>query len=180
MFLWMSQFHTWLIMSLDFSQEILAAVWEEKKFLPTISISTSHEASFDASHLCEGGKKEIQSRWAPACQVCCWTNALFMCLCQRVVSLMCRNEPGELWGYQILCLAVQWFVLVAAAVPKLLCKMQSYHVKTVGPSCLHCFFGLQILPSIHVSGIYQLLLENFNELKKYCPVSLQIPLGKQI
>lgn len=61
MFLWMSQFYTWLIMSLDFSQEILAAIWEEKKILPTISISTSHKASFDASHLCEGGKKEIQS-----------------------------------------------------------------------------------------------------------------------
>lgn len=69
--------------------------------------------------------------------------------------------------------AAQLFVPAADAVPTLLCKMQSHHVKTISAFCLHCFFGLQILPSLHICGIYQLLLENFNELKKCQPISLQ-------
>lgn len=106
--------------------------------------------------------KEGRKKSNPACQVCCWTNALFMCLCQRVVSLMCRNEPGELWRYHMLCLAVQWFVLVAAAVPKFLCKMQSYHVKTVGASCLHCFLGCrfcyQFMFLVFISCYWKILM----------------------
>lgn len=172
-------------MSLDFSHQILASIWEEQ-------IISAHHFCYQylpQSFLwCFSSLWRREERnpilWASACQLCFWTDALFMCLWQRVVSLMCRNEPGELWGccwrWDTLCPAVQWFVLVAAAVPILLCKMQYHQVGTVKASCFHLFFGLQILSSLHAHGIYQLLLENLNELKKSCPISLQIILGKQI
>lgn len=76
--------------------------------------------------------------------------------------------------------AAQRFVLVVDAVPILLCKMQSHHVMTISAFCLRGFFGLQILSSLHICGIYQLLLENLNKLKKCQPISLQKLLVKQI
>lgn len=133
-------------MSLDFSHQILASIWEEQ-------IISAHHFCYQylpQSFLwCFSSLWRREERnpilWASACQLCFWTDALFMCLWQRVVSLMCRNEPGELWGccwrWDMLCLAVQWFVLVAAAVPILLCKMQSHQVGTVKASCFHCFLG---------------------------------------
>lgn len=171
-------------MSLEFSHQILAAIWE----VQIISAHHFYQYLPQSFLSCFWSLWRREERNPILVSLSLPTLLLNQCILHVFVT-----ERGDFnvqkWAWRTvgLLLEVGQALPGCAVICAGCCCCASTPVQNAIPPRRDCqsllfalLFGLQILSLFHVCGIYQLLLGNLNELKKCCPISFQTPLGKQI